>query len=76
MKQTYTYYQPEYVRNFKCNGQACAAHCCRRWRITIDKKTFKKYSHIKPKSAAKEITSHIIKSEGGGYGYLSNSTGR
>lgn len=66
MKQTYTYYQPEYVRNFKCNGQACSAHCCRRWRITIDKKTFKKYSHIKPKSAAKEITSHIIKSEVGG----------
>ena len=66
MKQTYTYYQPEYVRKFKCNGQACSAHCCRRWRITIDKKTFKKYSHIKPKSAAKEITSHIIKSEGGG----------
>ena len=63
MKQTYVYFQPEYVSQFKCNGQACSAHCCRRWLITIDKKTYKKYSHIKPKTAANEITKHLYKDE-------------
>ncbi len=59
--KTYSYFQPEYVKNFKCDGQACGAHCCRRWNIEIDKKTFKKYSHVKPKSAAHEIVKHIKK---------------
>ena len=58
---TYEYFQPEYVSKFKCDGQKCSAKCCRRWAIIIDKKTYKKYSDIKPKSAAKEITSHISK---------------
>ena len=63
MKQTFVYFQPEYVSKFKCNGQACDAHCCKRWRIDIDKKTYKKYSHLKPKSAAQEITSHLQENE-------------
>ena len=63
MKQTFVYFQPEYVSKFKCNGQACDAYCCKRWRIDIDKKTYKKYSHLKPKSAAQEITSHLQENE-------------
>lgn len=63
MKQTFVYFQPEYVSKFKCIGQACDAHCCKNWRIDIDNATYKKYSHIKPKNAAKEITKHFVKNE-------------
>ena len=59
---TYKYYQPEYVKNFRCDGQKCSAYCCKsNYRIVIDKKTYKKYSHLKPKSAAKEIMRNIKK---------------
>lgn len=61
MEQVYEYYQPDYFDKFKCDGQKCKAHCCRKWRIYIDKKTYKKYSHIKPKSAAQEILRQIKK---------------
>lgn len=67
MEKTYLYFQPEYVRQFKCNGQACSAHCCKRWRIFIDKKTYKKYSNIKPKFEAEKITKCIFKSEDNKY---------
>ena len=53
----YLYFQPEYVSRFKCDGSRCNAHCCKRWRIDIDTATYKKYSRIKPKEKAKEITS-------------------
>ena len=59
MKQKFVYFQPEYVSKFKCDGQFCNAHCCKYWRIDIDKKTYKKYAQIKPKSKAKEITQKI-----------------
>ena len=63
MEKTYTYYQPEYVSKFQCDGKACGAYCCRKnWRIDIDKKIYKKYSHLKPKSAAREILRNLSKS--------------
>ena len=55
----YVYIQPEYVRQFQCNGQKCDAKCCQRWSITIDSATYKKYSRIKPKSKARYITDNI-----------------
>ena len=67
MEKKYLYFQPEYVSKFKCNGQACSAHCCRRWIISIDKKTYKKYSNIKPKADAEKITQHIFKNENNKY---------
>ena len=57
--KTFVYFQPEYVNEFKCNGQLCNARCCKDWRIDIDRKTYKKYNTIKPKSKAKEITQKI-----------------
>ena len=55
----FLYFQPEYVGKFKCDGSKCNSRCCKGWTITIDTATYKKYSRIKPKSIAKEITSHI-----------------
>ena len=63
MEKKYPYFQPEYVRKFKCNGQLCDAHCCREWRIEIDKKTYKQYANIKPKPDSLEITEKIFKNK-------------
>lgn len=67
MKKTFLYFQPEYVSKFKCDGQFCGAHCCRNWIILIDKKTYKKYSHIKPKAEAEKILRHIKKDDTNNY---------
>ena len=61
MNQTFVYFQPEYVNKFKCDGQSCNAHCCKYWTIDIDHDTYKKYNSIRPKSASKAITEHLIK---------------
>ncbi|EKN3404446.1 flagellin lysine-N-methylase [Yersinia enterocolitica] len=36
--------QPDYVANFSCVGAACRDHCCKRWSITLDKQTYRKYT--------------------------------
>ena len=60
MAKKYLYFQPEYVNLFRCTGGGCLNNCCNRsWDIDIDNATYKKYLKIKPKSLAKEITSHI-----------------
>lgn len=61
--KTYKYYQPEYVKDFRCDGQKCNARCCRNRAVDVDKKTYKKYSNIKPKSASKELTDKLKKFE-------------
>ena len=55
MAKKFLYFQPEYVKKFKCDGSKCNAHCCKGWTITIDDATYKKYSQIKPKDKAEEI---------------------
>jgi len=66
--KTYFYFQPEYVREFQCDGSKCDARCCKGWAITIDAATYKKYSRIKPKDKAKAITSRMkFDSERGEY---------
>ena len=59
MTKKYLYFQPEYVRKFKCNGAKCDARCCKNWRIEIDAQTHAQYSRIQPKINAQEILSHI-----------------
>ncbi|WP_145561072.1 flagellin lysine-N-methylase [Yersinia mollaretii] len=36
--------QPEYVDKFSCIGASCRDHCCKRWTITLDKNTYRKYA--------------------------------
>ena len=59
MAKKFLYFQPEYVKKFKCDGSKCNARCCKGWTITIDDATYKKYSRIKPKEKAAEILSHM-----------------
>lgn len=49
--------QPEYVKNFQCDGRRCGAQCCKSWVIDIDENTL--YSYKKIESHSKEITSQI-----------------
>lgn len=64
MAELCEFIQPEYFNRFKCDGQKCSAKCCKGWSVFIDKKTYKKYSHLKPKSAAQELTRNITKLKG------------
>ncbi|MBR0261581.1 MAG: flagellin lysine-N-methylase [Selenomonadaceae bacterium] len=59
MAKQFLYFQPEYVGKFKCDGSKCNARCCKNWIIGIDAATYEKYSRIKPKNIAKEITSRM-----------------
>ncbi len=35
--------EPAFVQAFNCIGGACRDHCCKGWKITLDKHTVKKY---------------------------------
>lgn len=35
--------EPAFVTRFSCSGSACRDHCCKGWRIALDKATVKKY---------------------------------
>ncbi|EEQ06404.1 flagellin lysine-N-methylase [Yersinia bercovieri] len=39
-----TVVQPVYVENFSCIGASCRDHCCKRWTISLDKETYRKYA--------------------------------
>ena len=61
MAKKFLYFQPEYVKKFKCDSSKCQNNCCERpWGIDLDKATYERYSHIKPKEKAEAITSHFI----------------
>lgn len=34
--------EPAFVTRFSCSGSACRDHCCKGWKITLDKTTVKK----------------------------------
>ncbi|MBQ9486620.1 MAG: flagellin lysine-N-methylase, partial [Selenomonadaceae bacterium] len=57
MKEKRKYFQPAYVKKFKCDGSKCDARCCKYWIIDIDKASYEDYEKIE--SAEKEITSKI-----------------
>ena len=57
MTEKFLYFQPEYVREFICDGAKCDARCCKRnWKINVDAKTFELYKRIPSASKAREIT--------------------
>ncbi len=75
-KPGYIYLQPKYVSKFKCDGKICGANCCSRgWQISIDRRTYKKYSEIE--SPANELTSKIeYRDDNAGYFMKLEESGR
>ena len=61
----FLYFQPEYVREFQCDGAKCNARCCRGWRILIDKETHAQYSQLE--DAEKILALMNFNSEHDGY---------
>ena len=59
MKESYISIQPEYVKQFHCDGTLCNAMCCKNWRISIDHNTYKKYQQLTDKVNRKRILSSI-----------------
>lgn len=49
--------QPNYIKNFQCDGKKCGARCCRDWRIIVDEDTYDKYFELKT-AAREEILKH------------------
>ena len=38
---------PQYLKDFTCIGSNCEETCCKNWKITVDKETYKKYKRLK-----------------------------
>ncbi len=49
--------EPNYIKNFQCEGKICGARCCRDWRILVDEDTYDKYLELE-KAAQEEIFQH------------------
>lgn len=54
--------QPEYVRHFQCDGNACDARCCRGWNVQLDSKALARF-HEAPEALRHEILPHLGKNE-------------
>ena len=49
MTNRFLYFQPQYVREFVCDGAKCPNNCCRRnWNIEVDGETYARYANLKP----------------------------
>lgn len=49
--------QPNYLKNFQCDGKKCGARCCRDWRIVVDEDAYDKFSELE-NSGREKIFQH------------------
>ena len=62
---TYRCLQPEYVRQFQCDGTLCNAQCCRGWNIQLDEGAMERFRKG-PGDLSREIFSHVAVNEATG----------
>ena len=68
--------QLEYVKNFICDGNKCNSKCCKKWNITIDENTYRKYKRIQNQSVRDKVLSSMKKINGSnGYMIILNENG-
>lgn len=68
--------QLRYVKNFICDGNECNAKCCKKWNITIDENTYRKYQRIKNQSVRDKVLSSMKKiNDSNGYMIILNENG-
>ncbi|MCW1432527.1 flagellin lysine-N-methylase [Citrobacter freundii] len=58
--QEITVTEPAFVKAFQCSGTQCRDHCCKTWRITLDRSTVKKYISSKDDSIRGIAKENII----------------
>lgn len=58
--QEITVTEPAFVKAFQCSGTQCRDHCCKTWRITLDRSTVKKYISSKDGSIRGIAKENII----------------
>lgn len=58
--QEITVTEPAFVKAFQCSGTQCRDHCCKTWRITLDRSTVKKYISSKDGSIRRIAKENII----------------
>ncbi len=49
----------DYYDEFKCIGNACEDHCCKGWKITVDKTTYSKYRKLPYSEFKNKLDSNI-----------------
>lgn len=54
-------FRPTYVKDFKCDGQACGSRCCRDWRVVLDEETREKFLRL-PARDRQNIFRHVDES--------------
>ena len=47
--------QPDYVKNFKCDGKFCGCRCCRDWQIVVDEDAYKNFLTLNDEEILKNI---------------------
>lgn len=68
--------QLEYVKNFICDGNKCNSKCCKKWNITIDENTYRKYKRIQNLSVRDKVLSSMKKiNDSNGYMIILNENG-
>lgn len=50
--------QPDYVKDFKCDGKFCGCRCCRDWQIVLDDDAYNKFSELSEVDR-EEILRHV-----------------
>lgn len=61
MDMPYTCIQPEYVKEFHCDGSLCQAKCCRGWQIEVDDYTYSKYQNLQDLQLRQNVLNKLKK---------------
>jgi lysine-N-methylase len=57
---------PQYFRKFKCLGTSCEDTCCKGWKISVDKDTYKKYRNVKDEELKPLLDKSVTRDRGCG----------
>ena len=56
--------EPDYMKDFACDGKRCGSQCCKGWAIFVDRVTYNRYLGL-PEDLREEILPKVVESEEG-----------
>ncbi|MBQ9479322.1 MAG: flagellin lysine-N-methylase [Selenomonadaceae bacterium] len=62
-KKNFVCVEPEYVKDFHCDGRKCNAKCCRGWQVDIDRRTHEVYKSISDREMRTKILDNLYWNE-------------